>query len=167
MTGNLGHRLPRPVLAFLLAAVGAAGCADAPVVDPPLPVTVAIEAGAAASVNPDAEGRPSPVAVRIYQLAEDGAFSRAELSALWDREAEVLAAASVARHDLLLAPGGRGAVRFELDPRVRAIGVAAAFRDFRNARWRTSVAVPEKPEPGSTIRLMVTVDGLSVTAAWQ
>jgi type VI secretion system protein VasD len=159
--------LPRPALAWLLAVAGAAGCADAPVVEAPLPVTVSIEVSAAAGVNPDAEGRASPVAVRVYQLADSGAFSRAEFFPLWDQEPAVLAASSVARHDFGLVPGGSSAVRFELDPRVRTIGVAAAFRDFRKAVWRTSVAIPEKPEPGSTLRLKVTVESLAVTAAWQ
>ncbi len=168
MRTTVGHRLPRAALAWLIAAALVAGCAEAPVVEPPpSPVTVVIEAVATAGANPDAAGRASPVAVRVYELTEEGAFSRAELFALWEREAATLAATSLARHDFALAPGGGGEARFQLDSRVRVIGVAAAFRDFRNARWRTALAVPEKPEPGSTIRLVVTVDGLAVKAAWQ
>lgn len=156
------------VLAGLLVAAGVTGCAKAPVVEPPPPpVTVVIEAAASASANPDAGGRASPVSVRTYQLTEDGAFTRAEFFALWEQEAATLAATLVARHEFALVPDGRGAVRFQLDPKVRFVGVAAAFRDFRNARWRAIVAVPEQPEPGSTIRLLVSVDGLAVTAAWQ
>ncbi len=153
-------------IAWLFAA-----CAKAPVIEPPPPppppVSVVVEAVAAADVNPDPEGRASPVIVRVYQLADDAAFGKAELFPLWDQEAQTLAATVVGRHEMRLAPGGRGEFAFKLDPKVRSIGVAAAYRDFRNATWKTSVAIPVEPVPGSTIRLVVSVGGSAVTARWQ
>ncbi len=168
MSSTVRHRRSRPALAGLLALAALAGCAEAPVVEPPPPpVAVTVEVRATTSVNPDAAGRASPVALRVYPLKEDGAFLRGEFFAIWEQEAATLAAASVGRHDLALAPGGRGEVQFMLEPGVRFIGVVAAFRDFRSARWRATVAVPGQPGPDSNIRLLVTVDGLAVTAAWQ
>jgi type VI secretion system protein VasD len=165
------HRLVRVAGPVLAVAVLVAACAKAPVIEPPppppLPVSVRVEAAAAADVNPDPEGRASPVIVRIYQLADDAAFGKAELFPLWDQEAQTLAATTVGRHEMRLAPGGRGEFAFKLDPQVRSIGVAAAYRDFRNATWKTSVAIPENPAPGSTIRLEVSVAGSAVTARWQ
>lgn len=163
-----GHRLPRALVAVLLAALSAAGCAKAPVVEPPPPpVNVVVEMGATPGVNPDAAGRASPLTVRVFQLTEDGAFSKAEFFALWEQEAATLAATVVGRHETVLAPGGTGEIRFQLDPKIRVVGVAAAYRDFRKARWRTSAAIPEQPAPGSTIRLQVTADSHAVTAQWQ
>lgn len=160
----------QPFIAVLAAAavVLVTACAKAPVVaPPPAPVTVVVEAGAGPDANPDRDGRASPVVLRVYQLADDAAFGKAEFFALWDREQETLAAASVGRHELTLAPGGRGEARFTLDPRVRSIGVAAALRDFRGVSWKTSVAVPEQAAPGSTLRLVVDVDSRAVAARWQ
>lgn len=168
MRKSVGHCLPRELVAVLLVALSAAGCAEAPVVEPPpLPVSVVVETRATPGVNPDVAGRASPLTVRVFQLTEDGAFSKAEFFALWEQEAATLAATAAGRHEMVLAPGGTGEVRFQLDPKVRVVGVAAAYRDFRKARWRTSVAIPEQPAPGSTIRLEVTADSDAIKAQWQ
>jgi type VI secretion system protein VasD len=155
----------------MLAAVLAAACAKPPVIapppPPPPPVSVVVEVVAAGDVNPDLEGRASPLTVRIFQLADDAAFAKAELFPLWDREPETLAASAIGRQEVRLAPGTRAEIGFELDPKVRSIGVAAAYRDFRSASWKTSVAIPDQPTPGSTLRLAVSVDGRAVTARWQ
>lgn len=165
------HRSLRVVGPLLAVAALVAACAKAPVIEPPPlpppPVSVVVEVIAGADVNPDPEGRASPVVVRIYRLADDAAFGKAELFPLWDQEAQTLAATAIGRHELRLAPGGRGEITFKLDPQVRSIGVAAAYRDFRSASWKTSVAIPENPAPGSTIRLVVGVGGSAVTARWQ
>jgi type VI secretion system protein VasD len=153
---------------MLAAALCAAGCAKAPVVEPPpAPVSIVVAASATSDANPDAEGRASPVLVRVYQLADATAFTKAELLPLWDQEAATLAASLVARHELRLEPGGDGQVGFELDPRVRSIAVAAAYRDFRGANWRAVAQVPDRPAPGSTLRLVVDVERLTVAARWQ
>lgn len=159
----------QPFVAVLVAAsmVLATACAKAPVVEPPAPVTVLVDAGAGPDANPDREGRASPVVLRVYQLADDASFGKADFFALWDQEQATLAAAVVGRHELTLAPGARGEARFTLDPRVRSIGVAAALRDFRGVSWKASVAIPEQAAPGSIIRLMVAVDSRAVTARWQ
>src|SRR5262245_62038716 len=47
-----------------------AGCLS----NPPKPSNVKLTLRAAADVNPDGNGRPSPVVVRIYQLKTDTAF---------------------------------------------------------------------------------------------
>ena len=56
------------VLALVLAVV--AGCAGTP---KPTPARITLVA--AADVNPDIEGHPAPIVVRIYQLKEEGGFN--------------------------------------------------------------------------------------------
>jgi type VI secretion system protein VasD len=126
-----------------------------------------VTASATLDANPDAEGRASPVVVRIFELTDAAAFNGAELLPLWNQEAATLAASLVARHELRLVPGGDGEVGFELDPRVRSIAVAAAYRDFRSASWRAVAQVPERPMPGTTLRLVVDVEGRTIAARWQ
>jgi type VI secretion system protein VasD len=162
-----GNRVPRVLVSGLVAAGLLGACGGAPVVEPPAPVTVVVEANASPSVNPDVDGRPSPVVVRVYSLADDAAFAKSEFFALWDREPETLAAALLGRRELVLVPGGRQELQFELDPKVRSIGAAAALRDFRGATWKAGVAIPEPVAPGSTIRLVVDVDSHAVAARWQ
>jgi len=162
------HPLSRVAGPVVVAALLVAGCAKAPVIEPPPPpVSVVVVVEATADVNPDVEGRASPVTVRVYRLADDASFAKAEFFPLWDQESATLAATAIGQHELRLAPGARDEVAFELDPKVRSIGIATAYRDFRSAAWKTSVAIPEQPAPGSTIRLLVSVQGRAVAARWQ
>lgn len=143
----------------------AAGCGKPVVVDPPRPITVVIDVRASASVNPDAEGRPSPVRVRVYQLADDADFSKADLTALWAGDSELLAASLVSRQEFMLAPGGSTKGSMQLEPATRHIAVAAAFRDFRSAAWRAVEATPQPPVPGTELTFAVALDAGSVSAS--
>lgn len=151
-------------IAALLWLSMAAGCAKPAVVEPPRPVNIAIDVKASAAVNPDASGRPSPLAIRVYQLADDAAFLKADLNALWSSDATVLAASLVSRQDFMLAPGASAKASMRLQPATRQIGVAAAYRDFRGATWRAVVPAPEQPGAVSEYVLAITADAGSVSA---
>jgi type VI secretion system protein VasD len=146
----------------------AAGCGKPAVIDEPLrPVTIAIDVKASASVNPDAEGRPSPIMVRVYQLADGAALAKANLNELWADDARVLAASLVSRQEFVLAPGGSAQGSMTLAAATRQIAVAAAFRDFRGATWRAVQATPQQPVPGTELVLAVALDARSVSARLQ
>lgn len=160
---------PRRALLSALASVTAAlwlgGCAKAPVIEPPPPpalLEIAIQASAA--VNPDAEGRPSPVMLRVYQLKEFAAFRKATLNELWGSESALLGAALVAQREFALRPGESASASMELPADVRQLGVAAAFRDFRGGTWRAVADVPQPTKPGSKQVLTVALDADSVSA---
>jgi len=89
---------------FLLAGCAALmACSTPP--PKPQPVNLKLNITASADVNPDAQNRPSPVVIRIYQLKDDAAFKGADFFALYDKEEATLAAALVSggeRH------GGKG-----------------------------------------------------------
>ena len=119
----------RALLALAIALGGAlAGCKSKPPKPPapPPPVILTLNLAASADVNPDAQGRPSPVVVRVYQL-KDGA-------------------ALAARQEFELAPSEQRSVTLKPPPDVRVIGGAVAYRDIRNARWRAQLGVPERSQ---------------------
>lgn len=99
---------------------------------------------AAAAVNPDAQGRASPVFVRLYQLKDAGAFNNASYEALQAQEAATLGDSVIAREELPLAPGATRELQLKIEPQTRFIGVIADFRDIPNARWRAVTSAPEK-----------------------
>ena len=145
--------------------LGLAGCGSAPVVEPPPPIAVEASVIAATDSNPDAAGRASPLVVRIYELADAETFKGADFFALWNQEAPTLAAALVKRHEVVLAPDSQSTRPLTLDPRTHVIGVAAAFRDIRNATWRASVDVGPSTSAPKPLQLKVTVTGTSLAAA--
>jgi len=155
------------VFTLSLAAVVVA-CDKKPALPPPgappaapkaEPVTLTLTA--AADVNPDANSRPSPVVVRVYQLKSDAAFNAASFFDLFDDEKKVLASdlsdPNEKSLEVTLRPGETAPVpNFFVLPYTRFVAVVAAYRDIRNAQWRSVV-------PRSTAKsLTVTVARLRV-----
>ena len=144
------------------AALVATGCAKAPPAAPPLPAPPAltIAAGAkastrapmtiaaAADVNPDVNGRPSPIVVRIYQLRTNTEFGKAEFFALFDDEEKILGPELISRDEFMVAPGEKRTIDISLSGETRFVAALAAFRDIRNAQWR---GILESPAGGLTV----------------
>jgi len=127
-------------MAVVLMSLGLAACGSSP----PKPQAVKMKITVSADVNPDGASRPSPVVVRVYQLKDDAAFKEADFFALYDKEQATLAAALVSREEFELTPNEHRAVDYKLSPDAHFVGVAAAYRDIRNAQWRAEVGAPDK-----------------------
>ena len=142
---------------FLAPLVLLTRCGSSP---PPPPVlTLTIDAGP--DQNPDPAGQPAPVAVRIYQLAALGAFSRTDVFALIDRQAEALGADCLASDEVIVAPGDHQAMMRELKPDTRFIGAIALFRAIDQATWRVDVPAA----PSGPTRLTLATHGTILTAS--
>ncbi len=148
------------VVLFLAASL-IAGCAakpppgpTIPPAPPPLKATV-VQASfeAAANVNPDSNGRASPVVVHFFELKSPAAFEGADFFSLFEREKETLGADLVAREELLLTPGGKQQLERRLDPATRYVAVIAAFRDLDRAKWRAYVEAPLSKVTPVVVRL--------------
>ncbi len=114
-------------------------------------------------LNPNAEGRPSPVFIRVYQLRDRDVFLDASLQELAASDTETLGAALLSRDSFELCPaemehdpaleGGRRCqgeqlrVTLDIYPDVRFLAVMAEFYDVRSpdSQWR---AVTELPREG-------------------
>ena len=134
-----------------------AGCGGAP--PPPPPTVVEITFVAAPDANPDAAGRPAPVAVRYSQLNATGAFDAADYFQLHDKEAAVLGPSLLERQDVALLPGASQKVAFEAKPGATALGVIVSYRDIDQAQWRADTPIP----PNQKTRLKVQIDKLKVS----
>src|SRR5690606_36593768 len=122
-----------------------AGCGGSPLApSPPQPFAATLTVQAAAEVNPDAQGRASPVFVRLYQLKDAGAFNNASYDALQSQEAATLGDSVMVREELPLALGASQELQLKIEPQTRFIGVIADCRDIPNARWRAVTSAPEK-----------------------
>lgn len=108
---------------------------------PPPPATLSLRIIAGADQNPDPSGHAAPVAIRIYDLAETGAFERADVFALADHDAATLGADNLGATEVLLAPGEQRVVTQDLKPGVAFVGVAVLFRDIDRATWRVQAPV--------------------------
>jgi type VI secretion system protein VasD len=138
---------------FCTLAVGVAGAGALsgcgmlkkapPAAPPPRPGGLVINVTASAGVNPNANNRPSPVVVRLYELKASAQFESADFLSLYDKDQSVLGADIVSRDEFVLAPGDKKAI---------------TFRDLERARWRAVAAV----QPNKNNVIAITVDGISV-----
>lgn len=96
---------------------------------------------AAEDVNPNVQGRPSPVRLILYQLAAADAFNDADFMAVYDPESDVLGDDLLKRTPHMIQPGQTLEFEEEFEEGTQFLGVIAGFRDIENAEWRTVVGL--------------------------
>ncbi|HAU15259.1 MAG: type VI secretion system lipoprotein TssJ [Pseudomonadales bacterium] len=103
---------------------------------------------AGGDVNPDDNGRPSPVVVRVVELKSPSVFESAEFFALYQNEAQTLGSDLVATEEFEFKPGDVQDLKFALKPESNYVGVLAAYRQLEKANWRLvlPLAIKEKNE---------------------
>ena len=104
-------------------------------------------------LNPDINGRPSPLVVRIYELKDIDAFEHADFFTLYDEEATTLEGHLIVREEIELTPGEQGEIRRRLNEETKYLGIVAAYRDIDQARWRAVEPIIAKKTNALTIEL--------------
>ncbi|QSB01001.1 type VI secretion system lipoprotein TssJ [Methylomonas sp. EFPC1] len=150
-------RLLPVFFASLLAA-----CAEVPEQPaPPPPTVVELTLNSTASINPDADGKASPLVLRIYELREQSGFNGADFFAIFDKEQATLAADLVRKQELVIKPGENKSLRIEPAADTRVLGFFAAFRKLDNAGWRTLTEL--KAHQNNAVLLKLDANSLTVT----
>jgi type VI secretion system protein VasD len=112
----------------------------------------------AQDINPDLDGRPSPVIIKVYELASKTVFENQDFFALYDNPEVILRTDLLKKDELVFEPGQRTEYRMALQPATRAVAVVVAYRDIEGARWRAVVDV----KPTGYDDFYVYVDKLAV-----
>lgn len=139
------------MLVFALLALLSA-CAGAPP-PPPEPAKLDIQISTAADVNPDMQGRPSPIIVHVMELSSAEQFTTLDYVSLTSPSGSALGTTLLSKNQMVMQPGESKQLPMELDPLTTAIGLVAGYRDIDNATWRTSVAVIQGSTKGISITL--------------
>lgn len=147
-----GRARDRRALASILLSVAAtallAACGGAPKTQS-LTVTV----NATETVNPDMQGRPSPIVLHVFELRSGDQFSSLDYFSLTNNVQATLSGDLVGQQQHVMTPGGNRVLTLELAPQTTALGFVAGYRDMDNAIWRQVVPVGEK-----TKDIVVTLD---------
>ena len=109
---------------------------------------------ATADVNPDMQGRPSPVILHILELNSLEQFNGLDYVSLTQASGAALGTSLLSKKQEILQPGSSRELPLELDPQTTAIGLVAGYRDIDNATWRTSVPIQQ----GKTKQLSITLN---------
>jgi len=156
LTKMILRRRTLALFGVCLGAISVGGCGKLrPKPEPPkAPLTIAAAPNATvkapmtisttADINPDANNRPSPIVVRIYQLKTDAAFTAADFFTLFDDDKKALGPELISRDEFVLGPSERRTIDVTVASETRFVGAVAAFRDIRNAQWRVLVPAPKK-----------------------
>lgn len=110
-------------------------------------------------INPDGEGRPSPIVVRLYELKTLGTFNTAEFFPLYNEEAATLGDDLVYREEFSLMPGGKKLFTRTPSADTQYLAVTAAFRNIDQAIWKGAVPIPVE----RITNLIIQLDRLSVS----
>jgi len=151
---------PKQIILFLFVTSVLSGCGDDEIVKPDPPPTV-INAAIRTSdkVNPDLDGRPSPLVVRTYELKALGTFESADFYNLFDNHESLLGADLVASEKFHLQPGEHKKLVRTLPAETKFFAVTAAYRDLNQAVWKDVLSIPQS----KTTEIIILVDELAVS----
>ncbi|MCQ4242944.1 type VI secretion system lipoprotein TssJ [Stutzerimonas stutzeri] len=111
-------------------------------------------------LNPDLNGRPSPIVLRLIELKHPVAFETADFFSLYQRPKEALSPDMVVLEELELRPGEQREMKLSLQPGSRYVGVLAAYRDLPESNWRVVIPLQERERNYSVL----TLDALGIKA---
>lgn len=112
-------------------------------------------------LNPDLNGRPSPIVLRLIELKHPVAFENADFFSLYQRAKESLAPDMVTSEELELRPGETLELKLSVAPGSHYVGVLAAYRDLSQAQWR--FVVPLTQEELAKVDLTLDQNGIRVS----
>ncbi|MBA6133583.1 type VI secretion system lipoprotein TssJ [Pseudomonas juntendi] len=118
-------------------------------------------------LNPDADGKPLSVVMRVYQLTDLERFAASDAETLWATPQKALGNTLVEAREITLLPGIGQIDQWPLAKSARYVGVAAFFRDEQDARWKVAFDADSLRKDGiwfSSDGLRVLVDKTEIHA---
>ena len=143
---TLKSALPLLLTIAMLALLTA--CAGAPKRE-----NLEVQIAATADVNPDMQGRPSPIILHVLELSSTEQFNRLDYMSLTSPSGAAMGPDLLGKTQMVLQPGENKPIPMELNPLTTAIGLVAGYRDIDNATWRTVVPVTQGATKGINVTL--------------
>ena len=145
---------------MLLVALATTGCFTK---SAPPPAELAARIITSEHLNPNADGVPSPVVVRFYEMKSTAKFQNTDFFTLFDDDTGTLASDLITKDEFRFNPGESKTINRRLDPATRFIGVMAAYRDIEKAGWQAVSAITEHKLNAFTILLGRNEISISIT----
>ncbi|WP_432443542.1 type VI secretion system lipoprotein TssJ [Pseudomonas batumici] len=121
-----------------------------------------LKLSASDQLNPDLNGRPSPVVLRLLELKHPVAFQNADFFSLYDRAKDILSQDLVASEEIELRPGETLDLKLTVNGESRFVAVLAAYRDLPGTQWR--YVIPVDAQQLTKIDLNLDKDGIQNAA---
>lgn len=104
-------------------------------------------------LNPDINGKASPVVVTLYQLKSPYNFKQASYAELSDNASRVLGNDLVDKNTLEMRPGSSRTIEQHIDENTQYLGIVAAYRDIQSANWHKVIKVNPTSQANVNINL--------------
>lgn len=134
------------------AGLGVACSSSTPVVvQPPKSCTlqvVGMTIIASPKINPEEDGSPRPVQLRLYQLKTDTRLLNASFDQIWKDDKGTLQDDLVKVDEFPVYPDTRTEVKFERDQNALFVVGVALFRSPKGRNWWTEFELPPPPGKG-------------------
>lgn len=127
---------------------------------PPPPTSILASIEAAVDINPDPDGRPSPLRLRLYELKTPDKFNNSDFFSLYEQANAVLGADLLGHDELLIKPGEKRLLERVLTKDTLYLGILAAYRDLDRAVWRAILLIP----PNQLTPVKIELKSTAVTA---
>lgn len=119
----------------------------------PSPTRLNLTIQTTAQVNPNSIGRPSPVVVRIFNLANDDEFQTSSFDALYRNNAKGADSSILGSEEYEIAPASSRHINMVLPEGTKNFGMIAAFRQIDHATWR--LVAPLRPHRKNKLDIIV------------
>lgn len=123
---------------YLCYCVFIGGCSTLNVIVAP---STDVTFNASADINPDINGRPSPVVVKLFELSSRTIFDTQDFFTLYESAEAILGPDLIKKDELEMQPTQQLEYPMTLNTNTRYIGVIVAYRDIDASRWRSVVEV--------------------------
>lgn len=133
----------------------------------PVPDDINLSITTSTQLNPDKEGRSSPVVLRIYELSSDQHFKEKDFFDIYDDDKTALADSFIGKQELELNPNESRKLQLAPKSSTRFIGLLAAFRNLEQSTWREVIPVDSSKPTGILLQkeneLAIRLDKNSIT----
>lgn len=126
------------IITLLAMSILISGCTVANYI---VPAYTSLKFEITEDVNPDLNGRASPVVVKVFSLSSRTLFDSQDFFSLYDEPQQVLGPDLIVKSEFEFLPGSQHQYELNLAPGVRYAGVLVAYQDIENARWREVVEI--------------------------
>lgn len=128
------------ILIFLILAVGLSSC-SINVKKPKTPCTTAkitIDIKADEKINPNQQGNPSPVVIKIYSIQSAAAFNQASFFELYNLSSDNSIEKNNNIYTTVMLPNSTKKITLTIQLPFKSIGAIAAFQNLNLTTWRAT-----------------------------
>ncbi len=129
---------------FLLLAVFISSCS------PSADNTLTLNFITTEDLNPDVEGRPSPIVIFIYQLKNKDYFISKDFLSLYEND--LLGDDMISKREVEIKPSQTYKFQDTLEKVTKFVGVIGAYRNINQAHWRQVIPINENENSEFTFK---------------